>query len=333
MPTNEVILLKNQAGIEVTRGTAVAATRKVYADITPSIDRTLNWGRSRTGTYDARRRPSYSRIRPTFSGVDSATYEDLAWWGQLMWKGGVTGVTDGGTPPGYTYTFLPTLATDDLKSITLEFNEAGNPMESSQVMVTSWTLRGDADNDQESEWMLDLEMMGRDFTTGITYTAALGERTTEAIIARGTKVYVDDATMGSTQLTGKLINWSITGNNNIHFKAFAEDENAFAANKVGRGERTVDAQFTFEFDDADELDNFLSTTPVERLIRLEREGTTIHTTTKKRLRTDLAGFWSSWSRSDREGNLTAVFGLQAGYNTTLAGSFKAEIVNALASLV
>lgn len=334
MSDNEVILLRGQAGIEATRGTPVAATRIVYADITPSIDRTLNFGRSRTGTYNARRRPSYSRIRPTFSAVDSATYEDLAWWLQFGLKGNVAGVGDAGTPEAFTYPFVPSLSTDDLESMTLEFNNASNAMEASQVMVNSFTLRGDADNDQESEWMLDLEMMARDVDTGITFTPALTHRDTEPIIARGTKIYMDDTAgaLGTTQLLGKLINWSVTVNNNIHFKAFSEDENAFAANKVGRGERTVDAQFTVEFDDHDELDNFLSTTPVVRYVRLEREGSTIHTTVKNRLRVDLNGYWSSWSRSDREGNLTAVFGMQAAFDTTTSTDIEIEVVNDVETL-
>lgn len=335
MATNEVFLLKNQAGIEVTRGTPVAATRKVYADITPSIDRPFNWGRSRTGTYNARRRPSTGRIRPTFSAVDSATFEDLPWWLQFGLKGGVTGVTDADTPPAYTYTFVPSLSTDDLKSMTLEFNEAGNPMESSQVMVNSFTLRFDSDNDSESEWMIDLELLGRDVTTGITYTAALSERVTEPILARGTKIFLDDtaAEIGDTQLLGYLINGSITVNNNLHMKAFSEDENYFAANRVGRGERTVDAQFTFEFDNHTELDNYLNPVPVERFVRLSREGTEINDApTPKSMEIDLNGYWTSWSRSDREGNLTAVFGMQAGFNATTATDLSITVVNALASL-
>lgn len=334
MATNETIFLKNQAGLESTRGTPVAATRIVYASIDSRIDRTLNFGRAQTGTYNARRRPSYSRIKPTFAGVDSATFEDLAWWLQLALKGGVTGTGDAGSPIAYTYSFTPSLTADDLKSMTLEHNETGNGLKTSQVMIDTWSLRGDSDNDQESEWMFDFSALGLDVTTGVTYTAALTDRTIEPIIARGTKVYVDSTTMGSTQLTGKLISWAINGNNALHFKAFAENENAYAANKVGRQERTHDGQFVFEFDDHAEFDNFLSTTPVERLIRLEREGTQIHgsSVVKKRLRVDVAGYWSSWSRGDREGNLIATFGFNSAFNATLATDIKIEVVNALVTL-
>jgi hypothetical protein len=263
-----------------------------------------------------------------------ATFEDLPWWAQLFLKGGVTGVSDAGTPPAYTYTYAPSAATDDLKSMTLEFNETGNPYESSQVMVTQATLRFNVGNNNEPAWMLDLTLLGRDWST-TTFTAALSDRDTEVILGRGTKLYIDAAggTIGTTQVTGKLISGSFTFNPNIHFKNFAEDENAYAANKVGRGAYHVDAQFQFEFDDDAEFANYRSTTPVKRLIRIEREGTTIHTTVKKRMRLDFPSmYWSSWSRGDRNGNLVATFGAQAYYDVTAGKLVELSVVNALAAL-
>ncbi len=139
MATNELILLKAQAGIESTRGTNVAATRKVYAQITPSYTKALMEFQDTTGTFFDRRRPAYGREKVGFSAKDIATFEDLPWWAQFFLKGGVAGVSDAGTPPAYTYTFAPSAATDDLKSMTLEFNDDGNPYETGQVMVTQAT--------------------------------------------------------------------------------------------------------------------------------------------------------------------------------------------------
>src|SRR6478735_3229313 len=337
MATNEVILLKAQAGIEVTRGTNVAATRKVYAQITPTYNKALMEFQDTTGSFFDRRRPAYGREKVGFSAKDIATFEDLPWWAQFFLKGGVTGTSDSGTPsPGYVYTFTPTAATDDLKSMTLEFNDDGNPYETGQVMVTQATLRMDADNDSEPGWMLDLELMGRDWVT-TTFTGALSDRTTEVIMARGSKIYIDDAggTIGTTQKLGSLINASITFNTGIHFKAFAEDATGYAANKVGRGAYRVDAQFTFEFDSDAEFAKYRNTTPQERMIRLVSTGTQIHATpspANKKMQLDLYGYWNSWSRSDREGNLTAQFGLSAFYDTTAAKLVQLVVTNALSTL-
>ncbi len=332
MATNEDILLRAQAAVESVRGTDLAATRKVYAQITPSVVRPLSAFRNTTGTFKGRRRPSYARTKVSLTAMDEATYQDLPWWLLGCLKGGVTGVTDAGSPPAYTYTFTPTVATDDLASYTFEIGDVGNPYQTSQAMVNSWTLRMDSDNDAEPSWMLDLQLIGRDWGS-TTFTGALSDRTTEPILARGTKIYVDTSTIGSTQLTGKLISASITGNNSLTFKSFAEDTTYVAANKVGRGEQTIDAQFTFEFDDNTEFANFLSTVPVQRKIRFEQSGgTVINTTVYPRMRIDLYGYWSSWSRGTRVNNLTATFGLQAFYDTTATTDITIAIVNALSAL-
>jgi len=253
----------------------------------------------------------------------------------MFLKGGVTPTGDSDTPEAFTWVFAPSPASDDLKSITLEFNESGNPYESGQVMVTQATLRFDADNDNEPALMLDLQLMGRDWVT-TTFTAALTDRETEPITARGMKLFVDDAggTIGSTQILGKLISGSVTFNPNIHFKAFAEDETGPAANKVGRGEYQVDYQMVWEFDSDTEFAKYRNSIPQDRLIRLSREGSEINDApTNKLFQLDIfRGLTNSWSRSDREGNLTMTLGGSGFYSTDEAKLVELTIVNALGTL-
>lgn len=335
--TNETILLQAQAGLESTRGTNVAATRKVYAQITPKYERPLMKFADTSGTFEGRRRAAHARAKVGFNAVDICTYEDLPWWLQLGVAGGVAGVTDGDSPPAYTYTFTPTAAADDLKSATLEFGDSGNPYESGQVMCNSFTIRADSDNDSEPGWMIDLDLLARDWAT-TTFTGALTDRATEVILARGTDLYIDNAggTIGSTAVTGKLIDFSVTVNNNIHYKSFMEDVTYVAANKVGRGERTIDAQITFEMDADGEFANLRSTSgPVQRLIRIEQSNTTvIHDTPDvyKRVRLDMYGYWETFSRGDRNGNLIMTLGFAGFYDITATKAFSFAIVNALSAL-
>ena len=323
----DVIREKHQAGIETTRGTGVAATRIVYANIDRQITKPLREFSDRSGTYEDRRRVAFGRLGVGYTISDLATFEDLPWWFQFFLKGGVTGVTDGGSPPGYAYTFVPSLATDDLKSMTLEKGQGSIVYESTQVMGNSWTLRIDPDN--EGAWILDGELLGADLVS-TSFTGSISDRTTEAIPAPGTKLYIDDATIGSTQITDRFISASISGTNNLYYKGFAEHVNTVAKNKVGRGARRFDAQVTLEFDSAAELTDFLEVD--ERFIRFESEGTIIHTTEPKRATIDLNGYWTQISQGDREGNLTATFGIAAFYNASSGYSLSAEIVNALSAL-
>lgn len=334
MGTNELILTRAQAGIESVRGTSVAATRKVYAKIDPTYDRPLTTFQDTSGTYIARRRAGYGRERISFAAADILTFEDGPWWMLLGIDGGVTsGQTDGGTPAAYTYAFLPDLDSDELASATLEHNETGNPYESDQVMANAFTLRMDSDNDSEPGWMLDVDLMGRTWVP-TTFTGALTDRTTEVVKSRGTKVYIDDEAddWGDTQLVGSLISASATVTNNLVYKAFAEDEKGAAAGRVGKGELTIDAQFTFEFDNDDEFALYRSDDPVLRKVRLEREGSVVHDAVTKLFQLDMAGYWSSWSRGDRDGNLTATFALSGYFDIDSNMMFGVTFVNALSTL-
>ena len=119
-----------------------------------------------------------------------------------------------------------------------------------------------------------------------------------------------------------------------HPQAFAEDADGFSAGKTGRGERTTDVQITYEFDDYDEYNDFLSSAPVLRAVRLYQEGSIIHSTVRKSIAFDITGYWATFAESDREGNTTAVMALQGGLiDATFGNDYKVEVLNGLATLV
>lgn len=322
----------SQAGIETTRGTAVAATRKVYMPWEPfSFERELQWAEGVTGTFHDRREAQYGRIVHGLTGSEEMSFEDAPWWFEHILKGGVTPSGDGGTPVAYTRNYTPTAAADDLKSSTIEYGTTTLSYEANQSMVNSATIRFLPDD--QKYWMLDVEVMTRK-PAQTAMTGSIADRSRELIRAPGTKIFVDSATIGSTQVTGRFIGGSVTINNNLDFKAFAEDEDDYAANKVGRGDVTVDAQLAFEFDSDTEFANYRAAQPVERFIRIEREGSQIHgsSVVNKRIRLDMNGYWSSIEPGYRNNNKILTFGLGARYNSVAGYDLKAEVVNALATL-
>ena len=334
MGTNETILKRTQAAIETTRGTALAATRKIYAQVESSYDRPLASFTDMSGTFDGRRRAMYGREQIGFNITDIATYEDLPWWLLLGVKGGVTGTADGGSPIAYTRAFTGTASADDLATATFEHGEPGNVYTTTQVIANTWTLRGDADSDDEPSWMFEAELLGRDWAAG-SYTPSILERDTNPIVTRGGQVFVHDTTIGSGLVTGKMISFSLTANNNVHLKAFMEDVSGYSAGKVGRGERLYDAQFVMEFDSDTEFAKYRSLVPAKRYVRVERVGEEIHagaTPASQRARLDMNGYWSSIAFGDREGNMTATFGLAAFTDPTSGYALSASVVNDLATL-
>ncbi len=333
MVANEEILRRTQMGFETTRGTGVPATRLAYAQITPTFERPIREFTDTSGSYDARRRVAYQRQRMSFAMTDLLTFEDFPWWLQMGVKGGVSGVSDTEAPPAYPYTFAGSSAVDDLKAATMEWNHQGNVYETTQVMLNSFTVRIDPDN--EGGWIMDGEMMGRDVVPS-SYTGAITDRATEVIKAPTTTLHIDDAPgeIGDTQILNKFISASVTANNNIHFKAFGEHETAYAANKVGRGPRTYNAQIVMEFDDDVEFANFRSETPVIRYVQLQSLGSEVNSepTGQKRATIQMAGYWESISWGNREGNIIATFGLSCFYDPTLGAAAKFMVNNGLATL-
>ena len=332
---NETRLNRVQAAIEAARGTAIAATRKTYAAGSGTFERPLAFVNMPNGTYDARTIPVKGRGAGSFSITDVATFEDLPFWLEGMLKGSVTPTADTGTPPAETWDFVPSAATDDLASYTLEWGDPGNAYQIPQFLIDSWTIRGDPDNANEPAWMVEAQGPTLAWVPH-AFTGSLTDRTTEIIKAAGTKIYLDDAggTIGTTPLNGQLISWSVTGNINRHLKAFAEDEFGPAPGRSGRGDRTVDMQLVLEFFDDVEYAHYRDTALVQRLIRLERSGTQIHDTptTPKLLQIDGAGYWGSYSLGDRDGNKTITLTLMTALDAVLGYAFKASVVNALATL-
>lgn len=335
---NETVLDKMQAGKEAlaSRGVAVPATRILDARGVLSFARPIAALPSSTGSFSPRRTPVAGRQSAGLTLTAGLGYEDAPFYLDGALKGYVTGVSDAGTPPAYEYEYVPTGAADDLASYTFEVGDPDNVYELAQVMFNSWTIRMDGDSTDEPGWMFEAEAIARSLDTS-SFTAALTVPAREAIIAPGTLVYIDDAaaSIGTTQAVGRVINFSVTGNSNVHLKGFLEDEQEYGAGNVGRGERVFDAQITMEFFDDAEFGNLRGNGTgelVQRVIRVRRRGATaIHTTVFPSIELDIAGYWSSWSPGDREGNKIATFGLMAFVDDVLGYDFAARVVNDLAT--
>src|SRR4051812_37105968 len=116
MATGAIALERLQAGLEATRGTAVAATRRVYGErgnawFDPTVSK--DFLEESMSTYIRNYRHVVTGVAGKLMIPGYATCSDLAWWGQLGWKGGVAAVTSAVTVQ--TYTFSPTVGSDDLK--------------------------------------------------------------------------------------------------------------------------------------------------------------------------------------------------------------------------
>jgi len=325
MAQNEEILRKSQAKIETTRGTGVTVNRKIYETLRLTEAREpLEFAES-TGTFDGWRTFLQGPLSVSGTVEGPASFEDLPWWLEHGVKGGVSASGDAGATVAYTRVYAPSAATDDLASSTVEHGAPDNPYKSTMVMLPDWSIRGDIDG--EAAWMFSGNLIGKTFTKESSFTGSISDRTREFIKAAGTKLYVDDAggSIGGTQVTAKFISFSLAWNNAVTTKRFMEDEDGISAT-IGRGARQVTGQIRLEFDSDTEKAKFR--TGARRQIRIVREGSTIHTTVKKKVQIDIPdAYWLTPSDDPRESNMTLTFGFRA-YVGTAGYPAQITVVNA-----
>jgi hypothetical protein len=166
-----------------------------------------------------------------------ADYDTLPWWLDLALKGAIlTGVTTGSTPAGYTYTATPTAATDDLAVATFKCGDGAIAYLFDRGVVNTMTIRWNPAVGGDPYFMVSVDIWCRfQGTTTFDSPAAL---TRHKIPAKGTKVYIDTTTLGSTQATGVIRSGSVTINNNIEEKQFTEDSSVMSAD-FARGEQMI----------------------------------------------------------------------------------------------
>jgi hypothetical protein len=290
MPAGLNTLQKAQAAIEATRGTGIAATRIVYIDRGPWPDEAI--GREfpdedRNSFIQNYRNVTVSRGPVAWPVMANATFEDLAWYLQGFAKGAVTGVLSNTSV--YTYTFSPTAATDDLKTITWE---VGNDTQAYQIPYS-------LGQKLELSWVggqpvkMSAEYVGQRMIPQ-AFTGALSDRTgIEDIVGTTAKVYIDNAggTIGTTQALN-VLSGKITLQN--RWEQITHLVGNLYPDDAQRDSRWIDFELDIHFNNTTEFAQLLA--GGERIIRIAFQGTTIAASsppTAKAVDIDLYGYYTS----------------------------------------
>lgn len=167
-------------GTEVLPGTAVTPTGQLFGTFTSNKNQPIRRIERMTGGYD--RGINLSRERPTFDGnyTEQLTYQSFPALMQYATAGGVNGVTDGGSPPAYTYTFVPNFDTDDIDSATIVYGVDGKSFRSTGVRFNEWTISADHTS-TDNTWDFAGPLFLRDKTplpTAIEFVATGGSTST-----------------------------------------------------------------------------------------------------------------------------------------------------------
>jgi hypothetical protein len=330
MATGAIALERLQAGLEATRGTAVPATRRVYGERgTAFFDPTV------TKEFLAESMSSYIKnYRHVVTGVAAnltipgwVTPSDLAWWGQSYWKGGVTGVLSAVTV--YTYTFSPTVGTDDLKTPTFE----------AQTDTQGWQLPFCLGEKLEISWQagqavkFSADLMAQQAIPQAV-TAAIGDRTgLNGLAGTTANVYIDagGGTIGTTP-AANVLGGKFTWTN--QWMPITHNKGQLFYDDAVREVRSLAIELDVHYNSQTELATVQS--DVERLIRVNFQGPVIAGSTgsiKEAVNMDFYGFHLDAAFSPNKAIRAVKLVGESQYDTTAGFDWAVACITSNATLV
>lgn len=238
----EKVWSKCQYGVEVTKGTAVVATKLWPGTVSVPPDRSVNFLTPVTGR---RGGPILSAISQvivdplTLSMGDAAYIEAIPVMLAMLLDGTVTPVSGSGK-----WIYTPVLtAAPSLKSLTVEWGDDTQAYEAEYVMARSLKIRGRTG--ENGFVTCELDCFGKQITK-TTFTAALTTGSLTPLVSNMASLWIDPtwATLGTTAKAGLLREWDIEISNGVHPKQMADG--ALTYSTYGIGNLSVAANFVFE---------------------------------------------------------------------------------------
>lgn len=167
------------------------------------------------------------------------------------------------------------------------------------------------------------------------FTSGISDRTRETIKGPGTKLYLDafGGTIGTTQITGRFISFSLTSAIGAGYKRFMDNVDEMST-RVDRGTVRVTGQVRLEFDRKREWDKYKALTP--ELMRIKQTGSTIDTgagTTKSATIDLYKVYWDDPTEDVRGNNVTVTWPFRAYVDTAVGYPVKVSIKNTQSALL
>jgi hypothetical protein len=322
-------LASARAALETTRNTPVTpATRLIYFDSGVHAQEvgTIRPTELRASYVEGFR--SYRGIeRNTLTFGGDWTYDDAAYWLNLAVKAVLSGSLS--DTSAYTYAFVPTHTSDDIKSATIEFSTVD------LIATVGWRVPGCLVNELEITWRkgetvrYSATLMSAKGATQITaFTGSLADRTTVSALGTTTKVYIDTSAIGAT-LDPKVT--EVTFNLNNGFAYFDSLDNTGVAQSLVRpNARQPRLTIQRRFNDKTELDAYIAKTP--RKVRVLTEGglagaaTALYT-----IWLDFVGVIDTYTWAEVEGIWMADMSFLPQYDTAVGSDFAWTIINKTAA--
>lgn len=256
-------------------------------------------------------------------------------------RGGVSASAVGGGAYTWTHTGLSTTATT-LDYFTTEWADdvSSDGLKAIDGIVESVTFAFDS---TLGPWTVNGDWRWGSVSHGVTPTAGLSVSSNLPLVfGADTALYIDDTSgnIGSTQITDALHAASISIENTIDVKRFANGSNGrFTVDGYGLSARTIRASFTFAKADAiiaplnSEVADWLSADPVNRYLKVLVQSTqNAEAGTPYSWDLRLAGTWRTRSDGEEGGNSTVTLELVGRYDLGLTYPIRSVVTNTLSAL-
>lgn len=260
-----------QIGKESTRGTLVAADRKLLGALTMTPDVTYHRPiEERNSLAEFRRAIATSQItRLRFDG--GASYDQIINFLAMAAKGSVSGVQQGGTS-AYLWTYTPSLTAKAVQdSFTFEYGDDTQEFECGFVLVENLELSialGEVVN-------LRTDMFAT-LAAKSSFTGGLSDPTNfEEIVSDNLKVYIDGtyANLGTTQKTALVAGGRVRFATGLVPVKYADGGLDFSGVSENKRHLEIELDLIVGSDGITEYDAYIAAT--DRAIRLEWEGSQI----------------------------------------------------------
>lgn len=317
-----------RAALESVRGTNLTPTRLLYFD-EGSHDQavaTIRPAERRNSYFEGFR--SYPGIeRNTLRFAGAATFDDLIWYGNTHIKAVSSGT---GAGADKTWTFVPTAATDDIKSATVQFGYA----DGIGATAPAWELGGCLGEELTLTWAKGStlryasSLMTAEGASQISaFTGSLSDRSTVDALGTATSVYIDASTIGSTA-DGDILEASWVLTNGWVYLDTLNGTNT-AKELLRPRPRTWRLQLTRYYRNDTELDAYVAKTL--RKIRLRSLGPALGGSNYSAT-LDVYGIPDAYEKAEADGIGVERLTLLPQYDTTATTDFSLTVVNATASI-
>jgi hypothetical protein len=323
------VFYSGRAALEATRGTDLTPTRLIYFDsCTEEQDVATIRPAEHRNSYNAYYAATAGREQNVLTFTGKLSFNDAAWWAQMFFKSVPSG-TGGGADK--TYAFLPSAATDDVKSTTFQLAYADTIATApgykyNYALGQTFNLHFEKGDDAAVTFKAAL-LAAKSATSIAAFTGALTDRSVVLASANSTIAYIDTTTIGSTADPKVIsVDWTV----DLGPVPLYTLDGTTAAQAIYRPKyRTWTATVTRQYDAANERSAYTAKTV--RKLRIKTTGPTLGGSTYL-LQLDLYGVYTGRRTGSVDGIVTEELTFEPVYDTASTSDHSLTVVTSETSI-